>query len=105
MQTSDTRLTAAMRAMLAIIAGLIGSNLLQGTVTHLAAAPNTRAAAGANALLFLAATVFVFRVLIDTILYYNDADVVTGRDAYPLRVLLIVLDLLSYGDRKSTRLN
>src|ERR1051325_3104215 len=97
MQTSDTRLTAAMRAMLAIIAGQIVSNLLQGTWTNLTAGAKTRADAWANALVFLAATVFVFRVLIDNILYYNDADVVTGRDAYPLRGLLIVLDLLSYG--------
>ncbi len=86
-----------MRAMLAIIAGLIVGTLLQGTVTNLAAGAKSRADAWANALVFLAATVFVFRVLIDKILYYNDADVVTGGDAYPMRVLLIVLDLLSYG--------
>jgi hypothetical protein len=92
----DTRLNAAMRALLAIIAGLIVGDMLKGTVATITVGAATRADAWANAWVFLGATVFILRVLTDNVLYYNDPDAVTKDEAYGLRVLLIGCDLVSY---------
>ena len=67
----DTRLNAAMRALVAIIAGLIVGDLLKATVATIVTGASTPSEAWANALIFLAATVFVLRVLMDNVLYYK----------------------------------
>lgn len=87
---TNTRLNIGMQALLGIIAGLIVSDMLKATVA-------TIATGSANAFVLLAATVFIVRVLVDNILFYNLEDVARGKsDAYFFRVALIVCDLVSY---------
>ena len=94
---NDTGLHVAMRLLLGIVAGLLISDVLKVAVKTVDAG-----AASAPALqsIFAVLAVFLFliRVVVDNVLYYNDRDAITepGEPAYGLRVLLIGIDLLSY---------
>ena len=85
----DSGLQHAMRALLGIIAGLLVAEMLQ----HLVA--KVRSGTLGDTLLALAATLFLFRVVVDNILFYQLDD--RTEKAYVRRILLIFLDLMSYG--------
>ena len=56
----------------------------------------TYAVAWGNALVVFAAILFLIRIVVDNVLYYNDPDARTTKPAYAARVALIFIDLTSY---------
>lgn len=91
MPQTDSRLQKAMRALLAIIAGLLIADMLRNVVdTIRAGGPHL----WANAAIVIGAALFLFRIVVDNILFYEKKDTTSG--GYVTRVALIVLDLISY---------
>lgn len=94
--TRDTGLHISMRALLSIIAGLLVADAVKACVVALTAGAASTPEPWINVALALAGTLFVARVVTDNLLYYAAPDVKTKEQHYVRRVLLILLDLMSY---------
>jgi hypothetical protein len=93
---NDTGLHISMRALLSIIAGLLVAEAVKACVFSLTAGSASALVTRINLGVALAGTLFVTRVVIDNLLYYAEPDVKTKESHYAIRVLLILLDLMSY---------
>lgn len=93
---NDFGLQVAMRMLLSIIAGLLLADVLKLAVSALLDEGKTLYLWSGFLALSVAALLFITRVVVDNVLYYNEPDVKLAREAYSARVLLIVCDLVSY---------
>lgn len=96
MPDSDSGLHVSMRLLLGIIAGLIIADLLKVVVKTVGLPPDLTTFRLDDFAFASSALLFVTRVLIDNSLYYNRPDAKTHKASYPVRLFLIICDLLSY---------
>ncbi|HEU4887373.1 MAG TPA: hypothetical protein VFV49_05760 [Thermoanaerobaculia bacterium] len=93
---NDSGLQVAMRMLLSIIAGLLLADILKLTVSSLLDEGKTVRLWADFLAVSVAALLFIARVVVDNVLYYNAPDAKLTEESYSARVLLIVCDLVSY---------
>jgi len=93
---NDSGLQVAMRMLLSIIAGLLLADILKLAVSSLLDEGKTFRLWASFLVVSAAALLFIARVVVDNVLYYNAPDAKLNEEAYFARVLLIVCDLVSY---------
>src|SRR5688572_15245515 len=94
--TDDTGLHIAMRLLLGIVAGLLVSDILKAFVETVVGDKQSCCPALLDSVIVLGAMLFIVRVVVDNVLHYHEVDPIAGTGVCATRVVLIVLDLMSY---------